>query len=71
MEKEKKLKDLLDRIHGKMIVSCQAVQGEPLYVKEQSVMYLMARAAGQQHPGCGSDQSGNRTPGHRSGEGTI
>ena len=47
MEKEKKLKDLLDRIHGKMIVSCQAVQGEPLYVEEQSVMYLMARAAAQ------------------------
>ena len=46
MEKEKKLKDLLDRIHGKMIVSCQ-VPGEPLYVEEQSVMYLMARAAAQ------------------------
>lgn len=39
------LHDFLERIHGKMIVSCQAVPGEPLYVEEQSVMYLMARAA--------------------------
>ena len=38
-------KELLDSIHGKMIISCQAVKGEPLYVEEKSVMYLMARAA--------------------------
>ncbi len=37
--------ELLDLIHGKMIISCQAVPGEPLYVEEKSVMYLMARAA--------------------------
>ena len=40
-------KELLDAIHGRMIVSCQAVKGEPLYVEEKSVMYLMARAAKQ------------------------
>lgn len=38
-------KELLDSIRGKMIISCQAVEGEPLYVEEKSVMYLMARAA--------------------------
>ena len=43
MEKSKKMHDFLERIHGKLIVSCQAVPGEPLYVEEQSVMYLMAR----------------------------
>jgi len=37
--------ELLEQIHGKMIISCQAVPGEPLYVEEKSVMYLMARAA--------------------------
>ncbi|MCD8021427.1 MAG: N-acetylmannosamine-6-phosphate 2-epimerase [Lachnospiraceae bacterium] len=40
-------KELLNSIHGKMIISCQAVKGEPLYVEEKSVMYLMARAAKQ------------------------
>lgn len=40
-------KELLDSIHGQMIISCQAVKGEPLYVEEKSVMYLMARAAKQ------------------------
>lgn len=37
--------EILNAIHGKMIISCQAVKGEPLYVEEESVMYLMARAA--------------------------
>lgn len=37
--------EILDAIKGKMIISCQAVEGEPLYVKEKSIMYLMARAA--------------------------
>ena len=44
MGKSKKMNDFLEKIHGKMIVSCQAVPGEPLYVEEQSIMYLMARA---------------------------
>ena len=38
-------KEFLDIIKGKLIVSCQAVKGEPLYVEEKSIMYLMARAA--------------------------
>lgn len=45
MGKSKRMNDFLEKIHGKMIVSCQAVLGEPLYVEEQSIMYLMARAA--------------------------
>ncbi len=39
--------ELFNRIKGKVIVSCQAVPGEPLYVEEKSIMYLMARAAKQ------------------------
>jgi len=37
--------EFLKTIKGKLIVSCQAVEGEPLYVEEKSIMYLMARAA--------------------------
>ena len=40
-------KEFLEAIHGQMIISCQAVEGEPLYVEEKSIMYLMARAAKQ------------------------
>ena len=40
-------KEFLDAIHGQMIISCQAVEDEPLYVEEKSIMYLMARAAKQ------------------------
>lgn len=39
--------EILERIKGQIIVSCQAVPGEPLYVEEKSIMYLMARAAKQ------------------------
>ena len=38
-------REILDAIHGKMIISCQAIPGEPLYLEDDSVMYLMARAA--------------------------
>lgn len=40
-----KKEDFFNLIHGKMIVSCQALEGEPLYVEEKSIMYLMAKAA--------------------------
>ena len=45
MEKEARRKAFLEAIRGKMVISCQAVPGEPLYVEDKSVMYLMARAA--------------------------
>ena len=37
--------ELFQKMEGKLIVSCQALPGEPLYVEEESIMYLMARAA--------------------------
>lgn len=37
--------ELFQKMEGKLIVSCQALPGEPLYVEEKSIMYLMARAA--------------------------
>lgn len=37
--------ELFDTMKGTIIISCQATPGEPLYVKEKSIMYLMARAA--------------------------
>ena len=55
-------KEFLDAIHEQMIISCQAVEGEPLYVEEKSIMYLMARAA---------KQGGDGTSGYRSGEDSV
>lgn len=37
--------ELFNLMKGTIIVSCQATPGEPLYMKEQSIMYLMARTA--------------------------
>ena len=37
--------ELFALMKGTIIVSCQATPGEPLYMKDQSIMYLMARAA--------------------------
>ncbi len=39
--------DILTTIKGQLIVSCQALPEEPLYVAEKSIMYLMGRAAKQ------------------------
>ena len=38
-------KAILETIRGRLIVSCQALVGEPLYIEGDSVMPLMARAA--------------------------
>lgn len=39
--------ELFHRIKGKLIISCQALPGEPLYDQERSLMPYMARAAKQ------------------------
>lgn len=37
--------EILKSIKGSIVISCQALPNEPLYVEEKSIMYLMARAA--------------------------
>lgn len=37
--------EILELIKDSVIISCQALPNEPLYVEEKSIMYLMARAA--------------------------
>ena len=37
--------ELFDLMKGTIVVSCQATPGEPLYRGDDSIMYLMARAA--------------------------
>lgn len=43
---------LLKQLKGSLIVSCQALPTEPLYVEEKSIMYLMARCAKQAGAKC-------------------
>lgn len=39
--------EILNKIKGNLIVSCQALEGEPLFIEDSSMMPLMARAAKQ------------------------
>ena len=41
----KKLHPTLEKLKGKLIVACQALEGEPLHRPEGGVMVLMAKAA--------------------------
>ena len=56
---KKNYEELLSEIRHSIIVSCQALPGEPLYCEERSLMPFMAKAAQMLYPykqraGCGS-----------------
>lgn len=40
-----KKSELIQAMKGNLIVSCQALEGEPLYLEGDTIMHLMARAA--------------------------